>query len=146
MRTVLFYLTFGNNIEIMAKLPLGRGGQRGPGTPGSTAHAVIRQGDGEVFWPPVMTPGPQCPDQLGRWHGQHAVALAPAADPLALDLFSPRGRPPVDPRLAALIEQMARENPGWGYQRIQGELLGLGLRVGVPTVPPGREPATTGSR
>ena len=36
------------------------------------------------------------------------------------------GRPPVDSQLAALIEQMALENPGWGYQRIQGELLGLG--------------------
>jgi putative transposase len=33
------------------------------------------------------------------------------------------GRPPVDPRIAVLIEQMARENPSWGYQRIQGELL-----------------------
>ena len=27
------------------------------------------------------------------------------------------GRPPVDPRIVAAIEQMARENPGWGYQR-----------------------------
>jgi putative transposase len=44
------------------------------------------------------------------------------------------GRSPVDPRIAALIEPMARENPGWGYTRIQGELLGLGYRVGASTV------------
>jgi putative transposase len=25
------------------------------------------------------------------------------------------GRPPLDPQIAALAEQMARENPGWGY-------------------------------
>jgi len=44
------------------------------------------------------------------------------------------GRPPVDARLALLIEQIARENPGWGYKRIQGELLGLGYRAGASTV------------
>lgn len=32
------------------------------------------------------------------------------------------GRPPVDGKLAALIEQLARENPGGGYQRIQPSL------------------------
>jgi putative transposase len=44
------------------------------------------------------------------------------------------GRPPVDAQLAVLIEQMAQENPGWGYKRIQGELLGLGFKVGASTV------------
>jgi transposase InsO family protein len=44
------------------------------------------------------------------------------------------GRPPADPAIVALVEQMARDNPGWGYQRIQGELLGLGHRIGASTI------------
>jgi putative transposase len=44
------------------------------------------------------------------------------------------GRPPVDARLAALIGQLARENPGWGCQRIRGELPGVGYQAGASTV------------
>jgi putative transposase len=44
------------------------------------------------------------------------------------------GRPPIDRRLRELVLRIARENPRWGYPRIAGELLKLGLRVSPSTI------------
>ena len=39
------------------------------------------------------------------------------------------GRPRVDPTVETLVIRMARENSGWGYDRIVGALANLGHKV-----------------
>ena len=66
------------------------------------------------------------PETLLRWH-RRLVRWRWTYPPMG-------GRPPADAKLVVLTGQMARENPGWGYKRIQGELLGPRYRAGASTV------------
>ena len=44
------------------------------------------------------------------------------------------GRPCLSSELQALVVRLAKENPRWGYEKIQGELLKLGYNLSVSSV------------
>jgi hypothetical protein len=44
------------------------------------------------------------------------------------------GRPRTIRSIRALVLRLARENPSWGYRRVHGELLTLGVKVAASTV------------
>lgn len=69
------------------------------------------------------------PDTVLRWHRDllarhHAAESRPRR----------RGRPRTIDSIRALVLRLVRENPSWGYRRVHGELLTLGVKVAASTV------------
>jgi transposase len=69
------------------------------------------------------------PETVLRWHRdliarRHARRSRPCWP----------GRPPTIRSTRTLVLRLARENTGWGYRRIHGELLVLGVKVAASTV------------
>ena len=70
------------------------------------------------------------PDTILRWHRER---IAQKWDYSKQREKKP-GRPPTSEEITALVLQMARENPRWGYDRIQGALANLGHEISDQTV------------
>ena len=69
------------------------------------------------------------PDTLLRWH-RDLICHRHAA----LSRRKRPGRPPTRRSVQALVLRLARENNSWGYRRIHGELVGLGITLAPSTV------------
>src|SRR5919202_6247987 len=69
------------------------------------------------------------PNTIVKWH-RDRIARRHAA------VSRPRrpGRPRTLRSIRALVLRLARENSSWGYRRIHGELLVLGIKVAASTV------------
>jgi putative transposase len=68
------------------------------------------------------------PTTLLRWHREIIQRK------WTFDNAPKLGRPPTSPMCLELIVRLARENPAWGYGKLQGELGKLGHRVSRSTI------------
>src|SRR6266704_3055023 len=68
------------------------------------------------------------PDTIMRWHRDIVRRRA------GRSMRGKAGRPATRRNIGALVLRLARENHGWGYRRIHGELAGLGVQVSASTV------------
>src|SRR5512142_3212166 len=68
------------------------------------------------------------PDTILRWH-RDIIRRRWAAR----SKRGKTGRPAICRDIKALVLRLARENPGWGYRRIHGELAGLGVKIAAST-------------
>src|SRR6266700_3734546 len=69
------------------------------------------------------------PDTILRWHRDIVRGRWAARS-----MRGKTGRPATRRNIRALVLRLARENPGWGYRRIHGELAGLGVKIAASTV------------
>jgi transposase len=69
------------------------------------------------------------PDTILRWHRDIVRRRWTARS-----MRGKTGRPATRRNIQALVLRLARENPEWGYGRIHGELVGLGVKVVTSTV------------
>jgi transposase InsO family protein len=67
------------------------------------------------------------PETLLRWHRRLVAGAWTYPHRQA-------GRPPLDQEVQQLVVRLARENPRWGYQRIKGELLRLGVCISATAI------------
>jgi transposase len=71
---------------------------------------------------------PVTPDTILRWH-RDIICRRWAAR----SMRAKTGRPATRRNIKALVLRLARENLGWGYRRIHGELAGLGVKIAAST-------------
>jgi HTH-like domain len=69
------------------------------------------------------------PDTILRWHRELVAAKWNYSE-----RRNKIGRPPTSDEIVELVLRMARENPTWGYDRIQGALANLGHETSDTTV------------